>query len=126
MHVSVYVFASHDSLGNRDSADERTEGRQVQITGVWKCVQTMLHMLCLSQYYHYLLMVQINPFGPIPSHSTTGSQISCKDFLVSLPLLGVLKFFSPGSIPLLGSPEQREYIWKHYENFTVLLIPKAN
>jgi len=48
MHVSVYVFAGHDSLGNRDSADERGQGRQVQITGVWKFVQTMLHMLSFS------------------------------------------------------------------------------
>lgn len=80
MHVSVYVFAGRDSLGNRDSADESGEGRQVQITGVWKFVQTMLHVLCLSQYYHYLSVVQINPSGSIPSHSTTGSQISGKDF----------------------------------------------
>jgi hypothetical protein len=80
VHACIYVFASHDSVGNRDSADERGEGRQVQITGVWKCVQTMLHVLCLSQYYHYLLIVQINHSRPVTSHSTTGSQISCKDF----------------------------------------------
>lgn len=73
MHVSVYVFSGRDSLGNRESADETGEGRQVQITGVWKFVQTVLHMLCLSQCYHYLLIAQINPFGSIPSHSTTGS-----------------------------------------------------
>jgi hypothetical protein len=80
MYLSVYVFVGHDSSGNRDSSDERGEGRQVQITGVQKFVQTMFNMFCLSQYYHYLLIVQINPFRPIPSHSTTGSQISCKDF----------------------------------------------
>lgn len=88
MHVSFYVFASHDSPGNRDSV----EGRQVQITGVWKFVSTMLHMFCLSQYYHYLLIVKIDPSGPSTSHSTTGSQISCKIFCWSA-LVGGSKIF---------------------------------
>jgi hypothetical protein len=28
---------------------------------------------CLSRYYHYLSIVQINPFSPRPSHSATES-----------------------------------------------------
>jgi hypothetical protein len=40
--------------------------------GAWG--PTMLHFSCLSQQYHYLSIVQINPFRPSPSHSATESQ----------------------------------------------------
>jgi len=55
-----------------------------------------------------------------------GVRCHVKIFSQSAPV-GVSEiFFSPGPKPPLGDPEQREYIWKHYENFIVFLILKAN
>jgi len=58
-------------------------------------------------YSYYLSIVQINPFRPRPSHSTTESQT----FLFSLDVCswstlagGTKKFFSAGSEPTLGRP----------------------
>lgn len=46
---------------------------------------------CLSQWYHYLSIVRINPFRPMPSHSATES------FRLTLK--------SSASTSLLGSPQ---------------------
>jgi hypothetical protein len=56
-------------------------GKSVQITGVRQSgrgPETRLCCIyfCPSRYYHYLTIVQISPFRPSLSHSSTDSQYS--------------------------------------------------
>jgi len=62
---------------------------------------------CILWYYHYLSVVQINPFIPSHSHTVNKSQsfpFGVKIFRRSVLAWGPDKLFSPGPEPAVGGP----------------------
>jgi hypothetical protein len=115
LKIFLYLFSEpHNNTRDLENSRKCRQGGgggeadiNYRVPSVWKGARFLLCCICfcLSRWYHYLSIVQINPFRPRPSHSATerhSERVSVKIFSLSAPAGG--EWGGPLSAVLTSDP----------------------